>query len=211
MEPVLEHTPADSKTNIAKITAIYIVGPSSTGKTTLCNAIAQRFNIRAPAYITEVARTVMKEEGFSRKDVNRIEMQGSIMRAQLRADIVARDAVTRGGFPFLLSDRSAIDPVVYASQISIQNADTLMATPEFQDNLPNYRNSTFILLKPVDEWLEDDGVRSLDDLAVCTEAFQNILNSLEISYQKLDRSCRLLEERVAQVLTYADVQFHNAA
>ncbi|THH18766.1 hypothetical protein EW146_g2264 [Bondarzewia mesenterica] len=75
-----------------RVSAIYIVGPSSTGKTTLCNALAARLGLSSTVCITEVARTVMRQQGFTRDDVARPEMQKAIMDAQLEHDKGARGA-----------------------------------------------------------------------------------------------------------------------
>ena len=68
----------------------------------------------------------------------------------------------------VLSDRSAIDPVAYAVLTAANEEDArkrmrvLVETPEFQTALRRYREETFILFKPVPEWVVDDGVRSME-------------------------------------------------
>ncbi|KAI0268683.1 AAA domain-containing protein [Gloeopeniophorella convolvens] len=186
------------------VKAIYIVGPSSTGKTTLCNSLAARLGLDGGVFITEVARGVMREQGFSRKDVGRVEMQAAIMQAQLRQDTRARDAArSTGGRRIVLSDRSAVDAVVYAA---LNDADdggtrsrTLLSSPEFQATLPAYRQSTFFLLLPIAEWMVDDGVRSLEDQWGCIRVFRTLLRDLGIAYYEVGEGCRWLEERVAVV------------
>ena len=73
-----------------EITAIYVVGPSSTGKTTLCDALAATLGLPREVCISEIARTVMREQGFTRNDVGKLEMQKAIMDAQLKEDKSAR-------------------------------------------------------------------------------------------------------------------------
>lgn len=95
------------------ITAIYLVGPSSAGKTTLCNALARTLGLSNEVHISEVARTVMRERGFTRDDVGKLEMQKAIMEAQLKEDRSARHYATktrgvRAGI--VLSDRSVTVP-----------------------------------------------------------------------------------------------------
>ncbi|KAI0063599.1 hypothetical protein BV25DRAFT_1854021 [Artomyces pyxidatus] len=196
--------PHTSKT----ITAIYVVGPSSTGKTTLCNALAARLGLSSEVYITEVARKVMRERGFTRDDVGKVEMQRAIMEAQLAYDESARIyAGGRGGAGVVLSDRSAVDAVVYAELNDDGEtgamARTLIASPPFQAALPAYRHSLFVLLQPVAEWLVDDGVRSLEDGWRCHEAFRVMLSNLDIPHIELDGTSRWLEERVALVRMFA--------
>ncbi len=62
--------------------SIYIVGASSTGKTTLCRALEKELGM---PLITEVARTVMKEKQFTRSDVATTAMQEAIFHAQVAA------------------------------------------------------------------------------------------------------------------------------
>jgi len=183
------------------------VGPSSAGKTTLCDALSKRCGIRSPAYITEIARTVMREEGFTRKDVGKIEMQYAIMKAQVAADRTARSAVARREAPILLGDRSAVDPIVYTYLSSPTDGDRraniLIESSEFQQCLGQLRSSLFILLAPIPEWVEDDGVRSVDEAFATIDGFRDILNRLRIPFHEIDGSCRPLEDRVQRVMRLA--------
>ena len=95
--------------------AIFIVGPSSCGKTTLCNALADDLQLKPELYIQEMARVVMAGQGFTRDDIHTYAMQNAIMNAQLRAEKEAvRHQDAKLGVLFL-SDRSAVDPVIYAA------------------------------------------------------------------------------------------------
>jgi len=52
------------------IKSLYLIGPSSTGKSTLFHAIVKDMGLDPGQCITEVARTVMKRNpSFSRKTV----------------------------------------------------------------------------------------------------------------------------------------------
>lgn len=48
--------------------AVFIVGPSSSGKTTLCN-VSGTWRSSPSRHIKEIAGAVMREQGFSRKEV----------------------------------------------------------------------------------------------------------------------------------------------
>lgn len=130
--------------------AVFVLGPSSSGKTTLCNAVARDLQVESELYIREIARNVMKTRGFTRNDTHTYEMQEAIMLAQLQAEQKALNYASDGhecrGF-LLLSDRSAIDPVVYAATSSIPDAaeirERLLQIPSFQENLQFYRESLF--------------------------------------------------------------------
>jgi nicotinamide riboside kinase len=154
--------------NRSPITEIYVVGPSSTGKTTLCRAVAAGLGLNGPEFITEVAREVMEREGYTRYDVGKLEMQATIMRAQLLREQKGRIAASRAG-SILLSDRSAIDAIAYAVLTSASEEEAqrrmqnLTQSGDFQLALSRYRESQFVLLGPVPEWWEDDGIRSEDN------------------------------------------------
>ncbi|KAJ3916404.1 AAA domain-containing protein [Lentinula edodes] len=194
---------------ISGLRAIYIVGPSSTGKTTLCNALATCLGLPPSMHITEVARTVMKEQGFTRADVHSLDMQHAIVKAQVSKDRETRRKAaaeaTVLGQAVILSDRSAVDAVVYAalSELKAKSGSTqaLISSADFQEVLPFYHSprSTFVLLRPIKEWMIDDGVRSLEDGEHCHDMFVRILKELNISYIELGEDCRWLEERIAAV------------
>ena len=185
--------------------ALYVVGPSSTGKTTLCEALAIRLSLKSPAYIKEVARDVMRRTGYSRDTINQIAMQKAILLAQTEADQKARKENNR----LLLSDRSAVDPVVYAYLKNVAGAGSLIRSAEFQKVLPLYRQSSFLLLKPIPEWLKDDGVRSLDGQDECYFAFKDVLKMLEIPFWEMDETCMDLEIRVTRALEALDAREGN--
>jgi nicotinamide riboside kinase len=188
------------------IKRIYIVGPSSTGKTTLCAALARRLGLDASFCVTEVARDVMRRTGLTRADVGTLAMQRAILDAQLKRE---EDVATRcagSPSPVMLSDRSGVDPVVYAvltasdMEDGIERQSLLVETSQFQRILLDYRSACFILLLPVPEWLVDDGVRSLNDGQRCAEVFRGLLNALNIPCREIGPELRGIEERVDAVL-----------
>jgi nicotinamide riboside kinase len=192
------------------ITEIYVVGPSSTGKSTLCDELARELALQAPAYISEVARTVMRSEGFTRADVGKIEMQKAIMVAQLRREVEARLALANyEGRTVLLSDRSAVDPIVYTELTSaskheaIQRRRSLVDSPEFKHALPIYQQSVFILLAPVPQWLVDDGIRTMELQSETMELFRQTLDELGIQYAVIGSDIRGLEDRVRLIVRMA--------
>ncbi|PCH35527.1 hypothetical protein WOLCODRAFT_27953 [Wolfiporia cocos MD-104 SS10] len=117
---------ADARTQQYAARAIFILGPSSSGKTTLCDGIAR--------------------SGFSRADTDTYEMQHTILLAQVAAEeevlkrIGSSDAI-------LLSDRSAIDPIVYASTSKVPGASDrkqrLLDNSALSAILPFYKTSLF--------------------------------------------------------------------
>src|SRR5258706_16092250 len=115
-------------------TSIYVVGPSSTGKTTLCGALSKHIlaesQLQSPRSdgrgvllysISEVARKVMRERQFTRVDVGTLEMQQAILEAQVKTE---RDAMTSFASSdptkekVLLTDRCALDALVYRRKLA---------------------------------------------------------------------------------------------
>jgi len=100
---------------------IYIVGAQSTGKTTLVDGLVSFIkstcpDIPHPVVIREVARDVLKEHHFSRDEIRSsqsrtFELQKLILEKQSTAE---RDAPSS----WIISDRSGIDPIVYAKQFA---------------------------------------------------------------------------------------------
>lgn len=129
-------------------------------------------------------------------------MQGMIMRAQLEQERAARSVAGGSAVKIVLSDRSAVDPVAYAVLTAANEGDArermgvLVDTPEFQSALHLYRKGTFVLFKPVPEWLVDDGVRSMEKQDRTLEVFRDILGELEIPYVELGEEIKDLQARV---------------
>jgi nicotinamide riboside kinase len=166
----------------------------------------------APSYITEVARGVMRRKGFTREHVGRLEMQEAIMEAQLEAENESRVHVTqRAKVQVLLSDRSAVDAVVYAiltsrnKEEADDRRETLIGSPQFQLALSNYQQALFVLLTPVPEWLVDDGVRSMADGHQCLAVYRQVLSELGIKYKEMGTNTKRLSDRVEFVTRAANL------
>lgn len=182
---------------------VYVIGPSSTGKTTLCNALAKSVGLSTRCYITEVARQVMQSKGYTRADVGTMEMQQAIMLAQLEKEANAFACARWGNSEgLILSDRSGIDPIVYAIMTAKDEAeahqkeDVLVNIPAFQMALRRYKEAIFLLLNPVEEWLVDDGVRSLDHHERCIKVFRQVLDKFGLKYQEMGAETKKIEDRV---------------
>ncbi|KAJ6529210.1 AAA domain-containing protein [Mycena capillaripes] len=171
---------------------IYVVGPSSTGKTTLCKALAKRLGLSGPQFITEVARRVIKGLGLGRDHIGMLEMQRAIMLAHLEKERENANGSAQ------LCDRSAVDPIVYAifTATNQEDAETrkqaLVGLPEFQSALPQYRKSLFVLLTPVKEWVVDDGFRHVGDETKILAIFRDMLSELGIAYREIGTDMRFL-------------------
>jgi len=219
-------------------TSIYVVGPSSTGKTTLCGALSKHFLAESQLQssrsdgqgvllysISEVARKVMRECQFTRDDVGTLEMQQAILEAQVKTERDAMASLTSSDptkEKVLLSDRCAIDALVYTRKLVSENAyKTLCGTLEFQEALRRYRGERakgndgghvlFILTLPVSEWLIDDGIRSMKEPEAILEEFRHVLNEMEIPFVELGSEIMELGRRVEWVISKArpDISMSN--
>lgn len=150
--------------------------------------------------VSEIARRVMKAHGFTRKDLNRLEMQEAIL------DAVLEDHEADSGEKPKVHDRSAIDPIAYAVLTAKDEEEAswrknyLLSNSRFRSALEAYRESTFILLKPVKKWIVDDGTRYIDNLDECYEVFVNILRECEIEFREIGSEIGFLEERVSWLM-----------
>lgn len=143
--------------------------------------------------------SIQNQDLMSTRD---IEMQKTIMEAQLEEEEVARSVAGGSAVRTVLSDRSAVDPLAYAVLTAANEGDArermqvLVDTPEFQTALRRYQEGTFILFKPVPEWLVDDGVRSIEKQDRTLEVFRSILEELGIPYVELGEEIKDLQARV---------------
>ena len=190
---------------------VYIIGPQSTGKTTLVNALSRAFNDKVPI-IREIARKVMAEKGYSKIDVDsenkerRLSMQRDIFTAQVEAEMSLLSSSEGASF---LSDRSAIDPLIYLLRYSgREELDRLTTTEMWQAVRDRYRDtskSLVLLLLPVEQFLDDDDIRyvpkSLEDWHALAEDFRGFMTEEGIPFIGIGEECLEIEERVLFVLS----------
>lgn len=215
------------------VIGIFVIGPSSTGKTTLCKALEdemRRMGIKF-IHISEVARTVMRNLGFTRDNVGELAMQREILIAQVEEERTAllsfaKDWPKKGhadelGEPMvLLCDRSAIDPLVYTQRmLGLDCVEELKNSEEFKEALARYagldddpERTQYISLKPtiiltnaVKEWIVDDGVRSLEDPWKIGGIFRDLLDGLGLAYSELGEEVMGIDERVEWVLKLSNL------
>lgn len=188
---------------------IYIIGAQSTGKTTLVKALenhfkdANEYHIDQPKIITEVARTVLQRHNFTANDIKSsptraLQLQQLILQAQLSAE---RDISGE----WFISDRSGVDPVVYARKyVSKDAADDLIKSTEWLELRERMRKSVIIVCEAGADWLADDGVRlmpeSRKNWLEFHQLFCSCLKDWGLNYEILPYDVGSLDERVAFVL-----------
>ena len=103
-------------------------------------------------------------------------------------------------------DRTAIDPIVYAILTSRDEEESrskenhLTRSANFQKALQQYRKSIVILLKPVAEWMVDDGIRSTENQDECLQIYRRLLAEMDVPYYEFGREIMFLPERVGFVI-----------
>ncbi|ORY59518.1 AAA domain-containing protein [Pseudomassariella vexata] len=207
---------------------IYIIGAQCTGKTTLVNALEAYFTHQhhknsvptkpsypAPSFIEEVARTVLKTHNFAAHDIRTspsraLALQTLILEAQFRAErlhlATAEDnAEDSCSSPWFISDRSAIDPIVYALRyVSEDAAQELSASNEWKEMRALMARSLVIVCEAGANWLVDDGVRLMPSGEEWMEThrdFCQVLKSAGLKYEILPWRIGIMDERVKFVLS----------
>ena len=192
---------------------IYIVGAQCTGKTTLVNALEVSLDSHPvsdrAAIIREVARTVLKEHGFSAHDLRTSQektmaFQALILQAQDRAETAALE-----GASYFISDRSGIDPIVYAMElVGHESAGSLLQSREWLVLRERMQRSIVVVCEPGADWLTDDGVRLMPldqtEWREIHEAFCNALNDNKIPYSVLGHEVTDLVDRVSFIWSLGD-------
>ncbi|KAK6835159.1 hypothetical protein PG987_009853 [Apiospora arundinis] len=192
---------------------IYIIGAQSTGKSTLVDALEAHFrqnnvsSLPALIVIREVARAVLRDHSFTAGDIptspaRALELQRLILAAQAKAE---NEATSASQPSWLISDRSAIDPVVYAWQYVGQEAAlALMESAEWKLMRDRMAESLVVVCEAGVDWLTDDGVRLMpegrEEWAKTHEVFCRVLDVATVRYVVLPCNLRSTEERLAFIL-----------
>ncbi|KAI1027810.1 hypothetical protein LB503_011874 [Fusarium chuoi] len=146
---------------------IYIIGPQSTGKTTLINKLQSDLehrladiSIDKPQIVSEVARTVLAKHKYSAEDIRAsttrcFQLQQLILEAQAEAEKKALKSSS-----WFISDRSGFDPLVYAKRYAAPGAVAqLQQLPAWKEVKTRMERSLIVVCEAGTPWLMDDGVR----------------------------------------------------
>ena len=198
--------------------SIYIIGAQSTGKTTLVNALARAFeeqatgaNKQTPRVIKEVARRIVQREAqFSREEIastpeRALKLQHRILAAQYDAEVTIRHANTPVSAPeWYISDRSGLDPIVYARcLVGKEAAAEMLATTVWQELESRMKAGLVILCEAGGVWLQDDGLRlmpeDLDEWLRVDASFRDMLEAQGIEYYVMSKKMLDIQDRVGLV------------
>ena len=188
---------------------IYIVGAQCTGKTSLTKWIAQLLEIKPtcrgspipkPQIVGEVAREVLRKGNFTANDITSSEERALELQRRI---IIAQSRVEKKKTGWFISDRSALDALVYAQRYCSSDK-SLRTMDELYDSLARLRNAVVILCEPVEAWLVDDGVRLMPENAAdwldLHHRFRENLAAFNVDFHILPRHILYLDDRARFVI-----------
>lgn len=195
---------------------MYIIGAQCTGKTTLSEAFAAAVKSNIPSLkselLQETARTTLQLHGFTRIDVRNggdrcLQLQHLIMQSQLERESTAR----KQDLNLVISDRSGIDPLVYARMYCESVAVTQLEHSAIWEQLRlNLREGVVVVCEPVQDWLFDDGTRLVplnwEEWVETHKTFCMLLEQHEIEHIVLPAALRPLEDRVRFMLSHCKIE-----
>lgn len=197
---------------------VWIIGPQSTGKTALVDALDQAFAgsgaspgtavLNRPAIIREVARTVLKTHNYTRDDIanspsRAFQLQKLILEAQCKAEETALN--TDQPSSWFISDRSGLDPVVYAKVfVGDHTVQELTSSDRWRTLEERMKNGLVVICEAGCIWLVDDGTRlmprDLEDWMRVDTAFHEVLRAMAIDVIVISKTTIDLQQRVQIVL-----------
>jgi nicotinamide riboside kinase len=200
-------------TSNAYVPNIYIIGPQSTGKTTLVNKLQADLEHRLvdssvdkPQIVAEVARTVLAKHKYSAEDIRTskvrcLELQQLILEAQAEAE---KEALKTSSW--IISDRSGFDPLVYAKVYAAPSAvEQLQQLPAWREVKARMERSLIVVCEAGTPWLMDDGVRlmpgSETEWMQVFDDFCEILDEVGLDYSAVPRTVLDISARAELVWT----------
>ncbi len=171
---------------------IYFVGSHSTGKTTLCRYVSNRYKL---PMITEVARSVLAEMETSldalRTDIDLVgEYQARVFHRQIEVEKAQNG-------PFV-SDRT-FDNLAYAAEHTTVLSKLLNET-QFTDYMDWVRQGIVFFLRPHKPLITQDGIRSnlsWEAIVRVDGMIKLLLEQYNIEYLPIESMC--MQERVRAI------------
>lgn len=166
-----------------------LVGPSGTGKTTLCSRIVRRRPDLKE--LPDVARQIIAETGAIPKKMD------DAQRGAFEAEILRRQVALEAAAGSFVADRGLIDVLAYSRPLPGYE-DLLAACKAHFAGKPY----THVVLFPRMFFPQDDGVRTLNEThrREVEERFRAILAELKQPHYVL--KSHVLEERLEEVMAY---------
>lgn len=189
--------------------SVYFVGPGSTGKTTLAKALVEKCTSDT-FMLTEVGRTVFQNSGYVASDISDdptkcYNLQKAILLVQCQKEKELLDTNRR-----CISDRSAIDPIVYAKfYIKVDTFESLTDLEDWRRTKLKYQDENvtlIVLIEPNQAFLKDDGTRKLpndsEDWFAFYKCFISFMTQNEIPFKIIPENLTDINQRVDQVIEW---------
>lgn len=171
---------------------IYFVGSHSTGKTTLCRYVSERYTMKM---VTEVARNVLAERETNLKDLRSDIAQVNSFQQEVFARQVAAEHALKDEF---VSDRS-FDNLAYAAEHTTILHE-VVKSKEFLDYVEWVRAGLVFFVRPHKDLVAADGIREIgtwEDIIRIDGMVKLLLEFTGIEYFPLESS--LMQERVRAI------------
>lgn len=184
---------------------VYFVGPGSTGKTTLAKALCE--TCTSPTFLlSEVARTVLSKLKYTAQDISNDAAKCYILQEAILVQQCQQERELLKLKRSYISDRSAIDPIVYAKfYIKDKNVDLLEKEEwhEMKSRYQNEKSSLIVFIEPNEAFLKDDGTRKmptdLEEWKAFYRCFLEFMNDNHIPFKVIPRNMTNICDRSEQV------------
>lgn len=188
---------------------VYVVGAHCTGKSTLIEALSQHFTpalvseifgpgVSVPEIMPEIARIVMEMQGFTAEDV-----RDPIRGCQLQLHTLWAQYQLESVFDhWIFSDRSGIDPIVYAHVfLGNDESNRLIEMAEWKFLRQRMRDGLVVVCEPSNaSWLSSDSFRvalhNVEEWRSIGEAYGELLGTQGINSVSIPTDLESLEDRV---------------
>jgi len=190
---------------------IYIIGVPAAGKTTLIEDLAKRLRQDEPqrnlTVIPEVARELVSSAKLNPRDIQAGNKRAMDLQRRILSAQMAREEAAANTADFVLSDRSGVDPIAFATKYGgVLHGQALLDLAAWGVLQRRMQRGFVILCEPMPQWFVDDGVRvvpaSATELSELHDTFCAVLTSQAIPFKILPTSAVEKEERLELVLRY---------
>lgn len=174
---------------------VYFVGSHSTGKTTLCRYVSERYSMKM---VTEVARNVLAERETNLKDLRSNIAQVNSFQQEVFARQVAAERMLKDEF---VSDRS-FDNLAYAAEHTTILHE-VVKSKEFLEYVEWVRAGLVFFVRPHKDLVAVDGTREIsavsawEDIVRIDGMVKLLLEFTGIEYFPLESP--LMQERVRAI------------
>lgn len=188
---------------------VYFIGPGSTGKTTLTKAVWKKCSPET-SMLTEVARTVLRKLKYTANDISSDPIKCYNLQKAIFVEQCDKERELLETNRKFISDRSAIDPLVYAEFYI--NGNTFDPFLDLEDTkwheiklrYQDERNTLIVLIEPNESFLKNDGTRKmptdLEEWKSFYRCFLSFMNKNQIPFKIIPSNVTNICQRTDQVI-----------